>query len=307
MKALESILKLLSKRNQYKSRIKMDHLRKESIIAVVGATSDVGRRLVSRLHSMSYQVRPISRHHGVSMDDPVALQQALKGASAVYVMIPFDPAASDLHAREDQIGRQLADALNATKPRRVVLLSGLSAHLLKGSSLGAALMEQRLDRSNLPERIYLRAGFFMENFLKGLAFAPQAESGVFASPFRGDRPMPLVSADDVSAKAVELLTNVKTPPSRAVELHGAADYTFVEVTRILGEAIGKPNIQYREVPPADALTGMIVAGMSPSFAEAVMVTAASFNANERWALQPRSASTSSPTSLETWARTAFGN
>jgi uncharacterized protein YbjT (DUF2867 family) len=247
----------------------MNLLREKSIIAVVGATSDVGRRVVSRLHSMSYQVRPISRHHGVSMDAPVALKRALDGASAVYVMIPFDPAASDLHAREDQMGHHLADALNAAKPQRVVLLSGLSAHLLKGSSLGAALMEQRLDRLDLPERIYLRAGFFMENFLKGLAFAPQAESGVFASPFRGDRPMPFVSADDVSAKVVELLTNVATPPSRVVELHGAGDYTFVEATRILGEAIAKPHTQYQVVSPADALTGMIAAGMSRSFAEAV--------------------------------------
>ncbi|HEU5078788.1 MAG TPA: NmrA family NAD(P)-binding protein [Opitutaceae bacterium] len=284
----------------------MNLLTKKSVIAVVGATSDVGRRVVSHVQSMDYQVRPISRQHGVSMDDPIALQRALDGASAVYVMIPFDIAAADLHAREDQIGRQLADALNATKPRRVVLLSGLSAHLLKGSSLGAALMEQRLDGLDVPEKIYLRAGFFMENFLKGLAFAPQAETGVFATPFRGDLPMPLVSAEDVSAKVVELLTNVALPPSRVVELHGAADYTFVEATRILGEAIGKPHTQYREVAPADAMTGMIAAGMSQSFAEAVMVTAESFNADERWALEPRSASTSSPTRLETWSRTAFG-
>jgi uncharacterized protein YbjT (DUF2867 family) len=220
-------------------------------------------------------------------------------------MIPFDPAAPDLHAREDQIARNLADALNAARPRRVVLLSGLSAHLRKGSSLGAALMEQRIDSLGLPERIHLRAGFFMENFLKGLAFAPQAETGVFATPFRGDRPMPLVSANDVSEKVVELVTNVAMPPSQIVELHGAADYTFVEATRILGAAIGKPHTQYQEVALADAKAGMIAAGMSPSFAEAVMVTAASFNANERWALEPRSASTSSPTRLETWARTAF--
>jgi hypothetical protein len=40
---------------------------------------------------------------------------------------------------------------------------------------------------------------------KGLDFAGQAASGTFATPFRADRPLPMVSAEDVGRRAAELL------------------------------------------------------------------------------------------------------
>jgi hypothetical protein len=51
---------------------------------------------------------------------------------------------------------------------------------------------------------------------------------------------------------------------------------------------------------------MIEAGFSSSFADALIDTAQSFNAGERWALELSEPSNATPTTFEQWAASAFG-
>ena len=51
--------------------------------------------------------------------------------------------------------------------------------------------------------------------------------------------------------------------------------------------------------------GMLAAGMSPSFADAVLETARSFNEGEPWGSQQRTVRNTTPTTLAQWARQAF--
>jgi uncharacterized protein YbjT (DUF2867 family) len=277
----------------------------QKIYTVIGATSDVGKVVVDGLRASGHGVRPVSRSHGISLDDARALRQAFTAVEGAFILIPFDMQAEDLHDREREMGGRLAEAMKGAGLRRVVLLSGLSAHLRTGSSLGAALMEDRLDRLEIPELVHLRAGFFMENFLKGLAFPAQVDTGAFMTPFRGDRPMPMISAGDVGVKAAEALTEMPFRGSRVRELHGAGDYTLTEATATLCAALGRPEVPYVQVPYQDARAGMMAAGMSASFAEAVLETARSFNEGEVWALETRSERHTTPTSLESWAKRAL--
>jgi uncharacterized protein YbjT (DUF2867 family) len=219
-------------------------------------------------------------------------------------MIPFDMAAPDLHRREDEMGVHLADAVRRTNVRRVVLLSGRSAPLMKGSSLGAALMERRLDAMDLPELVHRRAGFFMENFLKGLSFAAQAAQGVFATAFRGDRPMPMVAVHDIGERAAELLTAQPMRKRGVLEVRGPSDYTMAEATAVLGGQLGLP-VRYEQCDYAVSHQAMLVAGVSRSFADAVMETARSFNDGDPWGTQPRTPADTSGTSLEAWASDVF--
>ena len=126
----------------------------------------------------------------------------------------------------------------------------------------------------------------------------------FGTMFRGDLPMPMVSAADVGDRAVRLLTDEAATLTRVHELHGGGDYTMAQATAILGAAIGKPKVQYVQVPHQDALASMLGAGMSPSFAEAVLETARSFKEQEGWALaarSPRAPTPSRPTSAIPYA------
>lgn len=273
---------------------------------IVGASSDIGRVIVSRLQQMGHKVRKVSRTDGISLDDEHALFNAFLGSDGAYVVIPFDMMAPDLHKREDEIGEKLARAVSKSGINRVVFLSGLSANLKKGSSLGASIMEERLNQINIKELIHLRCGFFMENFLKGMGFVQQVPTGFYSTPFRGDRPMPMIACQDIGEIISEILTNETFPQSSVRELLGARDYTFNEATQIMGAAMGEFDIKYRQVSIEEGYKGMIEMGVSPSFAQAVMETSISFNEGERWGNETRSSSNTTKTTLEEWARTMLG-
>ena len=267
---------------------------------VVGATSDTGRVVVRNLADAGHTVQPVSRQHGVSMDDSVALRAAFEGAFGAYLMVPFDLEAPDLHARERELCAKLANAMKEAGLQRVVVLSGLSANLRRGSSLGAAMLEDAVAPLGIPEVVFLRAGWIMENFAKGLNFPAQAASGVFATPFEPERPLPMVSAEDVGRRAAELLL-ADQAGERVQELLGARNYTMAQATALMAEATGVPGVRYRQVPLHDARDGMLAAGMSASFADAVLETARSFNAGEPWGRQQRTPRNTCPTTLERWA------
>lgn len=270
-------------------------------IVVVGATSEVGAEAAAMLAKQGHGVRRVARSLGVPLDDASALGTAFSGADSAYVMIPFDVQTPDLHRFEDEVGARLAAAIAGSSVRRVVLLSGLNAHLKMGTSLGAAMMEERLDALGLDELVHLRASFFMENFVKGMGFIEQSASGVFATPFRGDLPMPLIAAKDIGQRVAALLGAEDFPSDRVIELQGGGHYTLAEATAILGKAIGR-QVSYQSVPLADAKAGMVGNGMSASFADALIETATSFNKGERWALEQPSARNTTPTTFERWAQ-----
>jgi uncharacterized protein YbjT (DUF2867 family) len=154
---------------------------------------------------------------------------------------------------------------------------------------------------NVPQLVFLRAGWLMENFSKGLDFAAQAAGGTFATPFSADRPMPMVSAGDVGHRAADVLM-ADDPGERIQELRGARDYTMEEATAIMAQAMRRGSVRYHQVPLAQALEGMVAGGLSRSFAAAVVETARSFNSGEPWGSGMRTPANTTPTSLEQWAR-----
>ena len=178
---------------------------------VVGATSEVGRVAARKLTHQGHTIRGVARSLGVSLTDAGAVDRAFQGADSAYLMIPFAMGVEDLHQFERQIASRIVEAITRSGVSRVVLLSGLNAHLKMGTSLGAAEMEERLDELGLPELIHLRAGFFNENFIKGMGFVEQAASGVFATPFRGDIAMPMIAARDIGERAADLLDTAAWP------------------------------------------------------------------------------------------------
>jgi uncharacterized protein YbjT (DUF2867 family) len=267
-------------------------------VTVVGASSDIGRVVSKELTASGHEVRKVSRKHGISLDDEKMLTKAFSGADSAYLMIPFDMSAADLHERERQISARLVSALQGSGVRRIVLLSGLNAHLKIGSGMGAAIMEEALQEYEVAEMVFLRCGFFMENFLKGLSFPAQAASGSFQTAFRGDLPMPMIASADIANIVSSILIQDEFTQPRVRELHGARSYTFSEVTKILGDHLGYPAVIYEQCSYDTALYNMLSAGVSPSFANAVVETAESFNREDQWALEEPGSFNTTPTTLE---------
>jgi uncharacterized protein YbjT (DUF2867 family) len=168
------------------------------------------------------------------------------------------------------------------------------------------MMEERLNRLGIKEFMYFRCAFFMENFLKGLDFIEQAKNGSFVTAFQADVAMPMIACTDIAEKVVEALTTDTLPEVHTRELQGARDYTMGEATQILAAALGKPGVKYTQVPIEQARKAMISAGVSSSFAEAVVETARSFNKGKSMTLEKRSPENTTKTTLEQWAMEQFG-
>lgn len=273
----------------------------------VGATSKIGKKVADDMEAKGFEVCRVSRSQGFDIRNPDQLNDAFNGATLAYLMIPFDRETDDLRASEQAMCEALTHALRSSNVKRVVLLSGLNAHLKMGTSLGTAVMEDSLETLEIAEWVSLRAGFFMENFTEGMGFVEQASQGVFATPFRGDRPVPLIASEDIATRVVELLTTDHFPTGPIAELHGSELLTLEQATTVLGNAMGHADLSYHQVDMSDARQGMLQAGISNAFIDALAETVASFNSGETWPLEAMGPGNTTPTTLHDWAVATFNS
>ena len=80
-----------------------------------------------------------------------------------------------------------------------------------------------------------------------------------------------------------------------------------EATRIVGEAIGKPDLPYVRFPEDEARNAMRGMGMSDSAVEALLEMQRAFNDGRIRPTQVRNASNTTPTTLEEFAQTVFAH
>jgi uncharacterized protein YbjT (DUF2867 family) len=274
-------------------------------IAVTGATGHVGSVIADRLKAKGHSVRSVSRRSGVAMDDTAALTRAFSGADAVFLMIPPEVTHPDIRKRQNEVGEKLAAAAQAAQVRRVVFLSSIDAHRPQGTGpiLGLHDLEERLRVLPIAERLFIRPAYFMENHLSGIEMIKQV--GIYGSALRPDVPIPMIATRDIGEKAAEWLAEEPFREPEVRELLGPRDYTLADVARILGAAIGKPDLPYKQFPYEDARNAMIGMGLSASYASALIEMSQSLNDSKTHGTEKRSAQNTTPTTLEQFARDVF--
>lgn len=286
---------------------------------VCGATGNVGTKLAKSLLAAGVSVRAVGRervrlgHLAAAGAEPCPgdlgdakfLSKIFSGARAVFAMIPPKYDTPDLVAYQNGIGEALVSALEKTRVPRVVTLSSIGAHLLEGTGpiRGLHDLEKKLDRLGSAEVLHLRAAYFMENHLWSLPII--REHGVNGSPVRPDVPIPMVATKDIADEAARLLVAETLSGHSVRYLLGPRNLTMTEATRILGHAIGKPDLRYIQFPEEEARKAMSGMGMSDSVVEALLEMQRGFNAGRIRPTQERNASNTSPTTLEEFAQTVF--
>ncbi|MFG2396534.1 SDR family oxidoreductase [Streptomyces lydicus] len=225
-------------------------------ILVTGATGNVGRQVVSQLLAAGVvSVRALTRRAvgaglpgGVEvrqgdLADRAALEAALEGVDAVFLMWPF-------HGAEP--AGAVVDAV-ARHARRVVLLSsgavrdGLAPerqpHPVGRSH---ADVEQLVERSGL-SWTRLRPSTFAANTLW---WADQIRGGDVVRGAYGAAPMALLHEADIAAVAVRALT--EDGHDRATHtLTGPEVLTQAEQVRAMGDVLGRP-LRWQELSHAAA-------------------------------------------------------
>ena len=286
-------------------------------ITVTGSLGHISRPLVQQLIAQGHDIKVISSNADKkqeiealgaipligSIEDVDFLTQAFTGADAVYVMVPpnnYQDPGLNLIGYYRRIGENYRQAILGSGVKRVVNLSTIGAHMSSGNGIleGAYHVAQTLD--TLPEEVsitHMRPTSFYYNLYGYLDMVANAGK-IFAN--YGTEKIPFVAPADIAAAVAEELT---VPFSgRKIRYVCSEELTGTETAAILGEAIGKPDLQWVVVSDEDTLNGLLSAGMNPEIAKGLTEM---YSALENGALSEdyfRNRPVLSPTKLKEFAK-----
>jgi len=286
---------------------------------VTGATGHTGSVIAKRLLAQGKEVRVVGRSterlsslvslgaepFAADVSNKEAITSAFSGADAAYVMIPPDLANPDYAAYQDKVIEAIASALNKGAPAHVVALSSFGADKpdKTGPIAGLHRMEERLKRISGLNALYVRAGYFMENTF------PQAgviqQMGTTAGPLNADLKIPMIATRDIGIFAANELLRLEFRGHETQELLGQRDLSMTEATTVIGKAIGKPELQYRQIT-YDQFRGVLMQmGASQAIADMFVEMSEALNSGHVRALEARSQRNTTPTSYEQFVAEEF--
>jgi uncharacterized protein YbjT (DUF2867 family) len=289
------------------------------MIVILGATGHTGSIVAEKLLGTGAKVRVVSRNtksfekftqkgaEAVSADltDATAADRAFSGARSAYILAPPSISEPDVRAYQERVTDNIAAAIRKNGIAHAVVLSSTGADRSQGVGpvVGLHNLEQKLNAIQGLNSISLRAGYFMENVLAQVNII--SSLGFMGSPLRGDLPLPMIATRDIGAVAAELLAKPDFTGKQTRELLGPRHVTYSEVAKIVGSAIGKPDLTYRHVPGAQVKPAMMGLGMSSSMADLIIEMCEALNSGSMKSQEARSPRNTTPTTIETFVAEAF--
>jgi uncharacterized protein YbjT (DUF2867 family) len=280
------------------------------MITVMGATGHTGRKITEALLKADEGVRALSRSESKLAElksagadvlpgdatDASFLAKAFRGTDAVYTLLATDRTRPDYRAEQDQQGEAIVKAIAESGVRYIVALSSLGADLNDGTGVIAGLhaQEERLKRLEGTNVLLLRPVSFFENFYDTLGLIKY--EGINADSVAPDLAIPMIATRDIADIAAKALKARDWKGVVVRELLGPRDLTYSEATRILGEYIGKPGLQYVQFSYEDEARALVQAGLSESFAGLYVEMTRAFNEGKITA--QRTAENTTPTRFE---------
>jgi len=286
---------------------------------ITGATAKTGGVIAEKLLITGAQVRVVGRDakrlerftqkgaEGFVADitDAAALEKAFSGAKAVYAMIPPNNASPDVRAYQEQVTDALAAAIGKTGTTHVVALTSTGSDKPDkvGPVVGLHNFEEKLKAIAGLNALFVRASYFMDNLMVQVGIIQSF--GMLAGPLRPDLPLSMIAPRDIGAFAADALLNLNFTGKHSQELLGARNVSYDEAATIIGAAIGKPGLSYKQMPGALIKSGMKQMGMSSNMADLLLEMADAQNSGYMKPLEPRSPINTTPTTLETFVEDTF--
>jgi uncharacterized protein YbjT (DUF2867 family) len=285
-------------------------------ILIVAVTGHIGAKLAARLVQLGHQVTGIGRNRanfdslglsGVTFrqgdaTDESFLTARLREADAAFVLIPPNFTAVDNVVYYDEAGAAIARSIRGAGIRYVVNVS--SSAIASGAAswpIGPLhRQEQRLDQVPGLNVLHLRGAYFMENLLVNRPLIQAM--GIMGSSIRADLPIPMVATRDMAEAAAEALDRLAFRGSTVQELLGPRDYTLTEVARIIGRAIGRPDLPYVQFSYEEGKQGMQQAGLPANLAELYSEVSRGMNEDGTMNRAIRTPQNTTPTTLEQFAQ-----
>jgi uncharacterized protein YbjT (DUF2867 family) len=294
-------------------------LQGEIMIVITGATGRTGGAAAAALLGNGEKVRAVGRdakkleplvQNGAeafvgNVEDVGSMTKAFEGAAAVYLVVPEDTSQPDLRAHQELVTDCFAAAVASARVPYVVALSSIGAqHPEKtGPIVGLHNLEQKLNRIPALNVLFLRAAYFMENLF--LSIPPLRSMGMLPGGLKGDVQMPWIASKDIGTYAARRLAARDFSGSSVQELHGQRDVSMKEAASIVGDAIGKPNLTYMQVPFAMLEPALVQMGLPKSTAALLIEMWQGANAGLIVPQEQRSAKNTTPTTLESFVTEVF--
>lgn len=220
-----------------------------------------------------------------SMFDAEFLSKAFTGADIVYLMETMEAAGNlfdkdiDFIAAISEIGRNYKTAIEQSGVKKVIHLSSIGAHTNKG--IGILLFHYNVEKvlRELPAAVSIKfirpVGFYinMLSFIHTIA-----SKGAIISNYGGDKKEPWVSPLDI---AEAIAQEIEKPfEGRTVRYVASDEVSPNEIANILGEAIGKPDLNWQVIPDQQLLENWLNIGFNAQVAQGFVELQASQGTGE---------------------------
>lgn len=251
-------------------------------IIITGSLGHISKPLTEMLVERGHEIIVVSRDSSKlaaiealgakaaigSLHDFSFLSKVFAGADAVYTMVPpisYQDSDLDPVAHFSNLGKIYRSAIEQTGVKRVVNLSSWGAHRDNGTGgiVGTFHLEQIMN--GIPSHVsmtHIRPASFYYNLF---SFIPAIKyTGRIAANYGGNDRTVLVSPVDIAISVAEELE--KNHQNRDVRYVASDELTCQEVAKVLGEAIGKPDLQWLLISPEQAQQNLEAAGLPPKSA-----------------------------------------
>ena len=220
---------------------------------IVGATGQVGSRLMKEIRSNGFPVRAVVRNPEKLSDKNVEtkvadlfrveqLVEAFTGGTTAFLITPENPESNDIIGDTQQIVENYRQAILATKIKKVVALSSIGAHAAgnTGNLIMSRMLEQGLNNLNV-EKIFIRPAYYFSNWLGYIETVKQA--GILPTFFPEDLELEMIAPGDLALFIAQEITEPLTAAdTRTYEAVGSRKYSSRAVAETFSRLLRKQVI-----------------------------------------------------------------
>ena len=236
-----------------------------------------------------------------SQEDPDYLTKATRNVEALFWATPPGYGSDDVRAFQNRLGQAAATAIRTNKIPRVVNLSSIGANLASGVGPICGLHDVEEILNEATQNVtHLRPGFFFENLLWQIDTI--RKWGRISLPLSGAARYPMIATSDIGRVAATRLTDEDWTG------HCIAGVARAQPTLVLATWPGPSRrywagkIVYIKCDRDEARQDMLAGGMSENAAGLMLEMYDAVETGLMRSTQPRAEETTTPTTLEEFAR-----
>ena len=254
------------------------------MIVITGATGQIGGQLLTHLLASGRPVRVIARDPGKlpagvrdrvevvpgSYGDPQVVDQAFKGADAVFWLLAADRQAATPYDAFVEFSRPAIEAIGRESVGHVVSVTALgrgTAYESRAGYITAALALDDLLAGTGAAFRALAMPSFMDNLLRQVRVIK--EHGVFFGVTDPDLKLPTVATRDIAAVAARLLLDLSWTGQQEIPVLGPEDLSENDRAAIMSEVLGTP-VRYQQNPYQAHKDQLLGLGMSEPMAQGMV-------------------------------------